>query len=345
MGKKKSQSQTTNSSSTNSSWLYDNKDMQNILNSVISNSGNMPDYVYEGLNGTQQSALNQLIAGRDQSGLQSNTDWMNQQGQNMTGQGQSNMQGASDAYSKYANMSQDDYLGMISNATNSDLVNQQKDIASRDINEQLNKSVNALNQQSNASGNMGSSRAGVAQGVMAGKAAQVLSDTNTAINQNAYQNAMNSVNNQISSSLSGASGLGSLGQSQWSGGMGATNSASNWMNTINQNKVSDLNNMWTAGGAMQQNAQNQANNSWYNQINQDNPYLGQLQLLLGTLGGTAGWSTSGTGTNTTTQSGGGGGWGSAIGGLAGAGIGGYFGGAQGAGVGSGVGGSVGGMFG
>lgn len=266
-------------------------------------------------------------------------------GQGMAGSGQGNLGAASDAYGKYAGMTQEDYQGMISGAMNSDLVQRQKEMSNRNIQDTLNSNVQQLNQQSTASGNMGSSRAGVAQGVMTSKAMQAQSDANLAIDQNAYQNAISSVNNQISSSLSGASGLGSLGQFQVGQGMQGVNQGTNWLNQIQQNNISDLNNMFTAGTIRQQNAQNQANVNWQNQVNSQNPALTQWQQLVNALGPAAGWSTHATGKNTATVSGGGGGIGGALGGLAGAGIGGYFGSGAGAMAGSGVGSGLGSLFG
>ena len=344
MGKKKSSTQTSTSNSSNQSWLMDIDGLQDMANGVVSNSTALPDYVYEGLNDTQKNALQSLIQGRDQSQLTDNANYLNNAGQSSYGTGTSNLASSADAYSKYANMSQADYQGMISGAMNSDLVNQQKAISNRNIQDSLNANVQALNQSATATGNMGNSRAGVAQGVMTGKALQAQSDANTAIDQNAYTNAISAVNNQISTGLSGASGLSTLGQYQSSQGLNAVGNASTLYNQIQNNNISDLNNAYTAGTAYQTNAQNQANVNYQNAINQSNPYLGQWQQIVNALSPAASWSQTGTNTTTQTVSGGSGGWASAIGGLAGAGIGGYFGGSQGAAVGSGVGSGVGGAF-
>lgn len=345
MGKKSSPKQTSTSSSSQSSWLYDNKDMQSLLNNVISNSQGMPDYQYAGLNDTQRNALEALISGRDQSTLQGQSEYLNDQSIKFSSAGLNQANDAAATFNRYSNMSNADYNQMIADATNSGLVNTQKEISTRNIQKALDKNVNQLNQAASGTGNMGSSRAGVAQGVMTGEAMTAIGDANAAIDQNAYQNAINSVNNQIGSSLSAAGQLSSQGLNFSQMGMSGLNSSMGWNNQILNNKIADLNNMFSAGSIYQQDSQNNMNTNWYNQINKDNPYLGQFQLLYNTLGGTAGWSTSGTGTSTSKTSGGSSGFGGALGGLAGAGIGGWLGGSTGAGIGSSVGGSFGSIFG
>lgn len=344
MGKKSSNKQTTTSDSSQKSWLMDIPGLQDMANNLVSNSTNLPDYVYEGLNETQMNALNQLISGRDQSTIQGQSDYLNDQSIKFSSAGLNQANDAANTFNKYANMSNADYNQMISDATNSGLVNTQKEISTRNIQKALDKNVNQLNQAASGTGNMGSSRAGVAQGVMTSEALTAIGDANAAIDQNAYQNAINSVNNQIGSSLSAAGQLSSQGLNFSQMGMSGLNSSMGWNNTINDNVIKDLNNMFNAGSIFQTNSQNQANNAWQNQVKNDNPYLSQWQQIVNALGPAAGWSTTGTQTSTAKTSGGGSNWMSGLTGLAGAGIGGYFGGSTGATAGAGIGSSLGSMF-
>ncbi|MFW3388430.1 UNVERIFIED_CONTAM: hypothetical protein RF648_20800, partial [Kocuria sp. CPCC 205274] len=72
--------------------------------------------------------------------------------------------------SKDFSVTGDQINALSSQLYDSETVKNQKAELQQDLTDQYNKQVQALNQQAGAAGNMGSSRAGVAQGVIAGKA-------------------------------------------------------------------------------------------------------------------------------------------------------------------------------
>lgn len=341
MGKKSSGTQTTSHDSHSNSWLLENEDMKNILENVIGNSGNMPDHEYIGMNEIQKQALEQLIKGRDEQGIKDQLSQLGGISGGLLSDGQKQLGSASQSYDKLANMSNDDYLSMIQNSINSDLVDSQKQQLSKDINKQYDSSVQALNQQAGATGNMGSSRAGVTQAALAGKAGDSLALGNLGIDQNAYGNALNSVSSQLGYNMAGAQGQAGLGQFGIGQGMGGLNTSMNWYNQLNSNRISDLNNSMMAGGMYQNEQQMMTDIQRMNQIYKDNPYLGQLELILPTIGSTAGWGTHSWGTQTTPKQSQGGGFMGALGGLGGAALGGWLGGPMGAGIGSSVGSGLG----
>lgn len=171
---------------------------------------------------------------------------------------------------------------------NSELVGQQKQQLEQDVQANLDKNVQQLNQQSSGSGNMGSSRAGVAQGVMTGEASKAIATGTAAIEQSAFDKSMNlAAQNLISNQqnqLGAAGQLGSLGTNAGQLGLGSANA---W-NQMGQNQL-------TGAGILQQHNQNILNNKWFNQQGQQNMGWDQLNKYLGvagTIGGMGGTSTS-----------------------------------------------------
>lgn len=212
-----------------------------------------------------------------------------------------------------------------------ELVNSQTSMLREDVTESYNSALQALNQRSNASGSMGSSRAGVAQGVMYGKAetayARGSADIMNSARTTAQQTALGALTSNQAAQLSGINTLGTLG----------TNLASQYSaNLLNQANLmqTGLQNQYAAGAIAQtmqeqqqlvkyQNALAQYNAGWNNMLN--------YQAVMGGAGGTSTTtSTGGSGGMTTAQGALGGAmsgasmgasfgpWGAAIGGVIGA---------------------------
>lgn len=170
----------------------------------------------------------------------------------------------------------------------SDRVNSQVEQLSKDVNEGLKGQLQNLNQQSSASGNMGSSRAGVAEGVATGKAADAIAQGSAAIKnqamQDATQQAIGTLSGNISNQLGAAGQLGNLG-------LGAGQLSGTSANIYNQM----LQNQLTGAGITQNQAQNVLNNNWFNQQGADNAGWDNLSKLLGmagSIGGLGGTSNS-----------------------------------------------------
>lgn len=217
-----------------------------------------------------------------------------------------------------------------------EMVQSQTEQLGKDVQDALGKDIQGLNQRASAAGGMGSSRAGVAQGVATGKAADAMaqgsSNIQNAARQQAYQQAGQTLQGNQNTALSGAGALGSLGMGQL-GMLGQVG------NLYQQN----LQNQLTGSGILQNQNQNVLDNKWFNQQGQQNVGWDALNKYLGVAGGIGGMG----GTNTSTIKGGGGkggGLGGALGSIAGAGLGGFFGGTGGAQLGMGLGGGIGSLF-
>lgn len=199
----------------------------------------------------------------------------------------------------------DDINKMAKDLYQSERVNSQVSQLSKDVNEGLQGQIQNLNQQSSASGNMGSSRAGVAEGVATGKAADAIAQGSASIQnqamQDATQQAIGTLSGNISNQMGAAGSLGNLGLG--AGQLGGT--SANIYNQMLQNQL-------TGAGITQNQEQNKLNNKWFNQQGQANAGWDNLGKLLGIAGPIGGMG----GTNTTTGQGGGTGGGMAgLGGL------------------------------
>ena len=150
------------------------------------------------------------------------------------------------------------------------------------------KQVNALNQAAGATGNMGSSRAGVAQGVMAGETNKAIAkgtaDITNAARSSAYNQALGTLQGNQQTNLSAAGALGSLGMNQ--GQLQASN-------TDVYQKM--LQNEATAANVWQSQAQGKADNDWFNQTGAANAgwdNLSKYLQMVGAIGGMGGTSNS-----------------------------------------------------
>lgn len=287
----------SSSTSTTESWLLDM--MKPIIGDAVGNAGNMPEYGFAGLNQGQLEALEGIMGGQDWSGLQAGAGALGQMGWDQLTQGGNYLQGAMGQYKDImGQLSGQGYQDLVQGNYNSDLVNQQIDVMTGNVQAGLDKRIQGINQASAGSGNMGSSRAGVAEGVAIGDASEAIAQGTTGIQGNAWNQALNTANKQLGNMLGAAGTQLQLGQNMVSQGMGGLNTAMNWGQGIGGGKQQDLFNKLTAGGIIQGNTQGQMDVDRLNQIIKDNPALGKLQLLLPVISGTAGWGSTTTGSGT-----------------------------------------------
>lgn len=237
------------------------------------------------LNPELQGAINNLV----------NTDkfqgWA-QQGQDAIQQGMSGIGQATGALGGLTQqgITSDDLNSMAKDLYNSELVASQKDTLATDINKNLASQVQGLNQQASGSGNMGSSRAGVAEGVAITGANEALAQGTAAIenaaSQQAYGQALSTLQGNQSTALGAAGQLGNLG-------LGSVGQLGNVSNIYQQG----LNNALTGSSILQQYQQGVLNNKWFNATGQQNQGWNNLNNLLGVAGSIGGMG------GTTTQTG------------------------------------------
>lgn len=195
----------------------------------------------------------------------------------------------------------------------SETVKSQTEQLGKDVDYALQGQIKDLNQQAGATGNMGSSRAGVAQGVMSGKANEALAKGTADIQNNArnqaYGQALGTLQGNQGTNLAAAGALGNLGMNQ--GQLQAGNS------NIYQQMMQ---NQFNSGNYGQNHLNQQAQNDWFNKVGQGNAGWDNLSKYLGMVGsvGGMGGTSNSSGTNTA-QVGGGGGFGNTFNQMLGAG--------------------------
>lgn len=175
----------------------------------------------------------------------------------------------------------------------SDMVNAQKEQIGKDVSQQLGKAVQGINQGASASGGMGSSRAGVMEGVATGKAADAIASGSAAVEnaarQQAYGQALGTLQGNQNTALGAAGQLGSIGL----GSMGAMGNLAGQQLGATQQGLG-------AAGILQNYNQNVLNNKWFNEQGKQNAgwdALGKYSSIIGGIGGMGGSSTGTTSTS------------------------------------------------
>lgn len=302
MGKKKSQTQKTESKTENNPWAPAQDQLKDILSEAQKEyeasgglSGDWINKNYPDLTDDMKAALSNMASSGN---LEKVANQVNQ----ITSSGASNVNNASNALGGMTSggITADQVNDMASQLYDSDTVKSQTEQLSKDVNDSLNQQVNTLNQQASGTGNMGSSRAGVAQGVMSGKANEALAkgtaDIQNTARTNAYNQALGTLQGNQQTNLNAANSLGQLGmnQGQLAAGQG---------NLYQQM----LENQFGAANIGQTQEQNKALNDYFNQYGQSQAgwtNLNNYLNMVGAIGGMGGTSNS---TGKTTASGGGGG--------------------------------------
>lgn len=303
MSKGKSQTQTQESKTESNPWGPAQDQLKDILNQAKDQfdktgglDGNWIDKQFPGLTDEMKSSLSNMA---ESGNLGQVADNINQ----ITAGSAGNVNNASNALTGLASggvtgQQVNDLAGQL---YDSDTVKSQTSQLATDVNKSYNQQVEALNQQAVGSGNMGSSRAGVAQGVMSGKANEALAkgtaDIQNSARTNAYNQALGTLQGNQSTNLNAAGQLGQLGMNQ--GQLQAGNSS------IYQQMLGNQNNAAQQG---QNQVSGEAANNWFNQTGSANSgwdNLSKYLQVVGSIGGMGGTSNS---TGTSTASGGGSGW-------------------------------------
>lgn len=245
------------------------------------------------LNPEMQSAISNMIESPNFKGLADNITKASQSGLGGIGVGSGVL---GDAAQGKLNISSDQINDLAKGLYQGDVVKSQVDQLGKDVNEQLSGQIQGLNQQASAAGGMGSSRAGIAEGVATGKAADAISkgssDIQNAARMDAYNKAMGIAQGNVGTQMQGAQGAGQLGlgAGQLQSGLGSI------YNQMTQNQLQ-------GAGILQNQDQNKLNNQWFNQTGQQNAGWDALGKYLGMMGPVGGMG--GTGGQTGTSSGGG----------------------------------------
>ena len=329
------------------SWLEQNPQYQQLQNQALSeaNNFNMPAYQFAGNNENINAALAGLSKGVDTTGYKNAYEQMLSQGQDQYTSGIGSTTDALNKLNQLGGMSQADYQNMMKSEYNSDLVNQEIAQLRGDVTDQYNQQVTALNQQANMAGGMGNSRAGVAQGIIAGQAAKAIASGSVQYRVAEEQQAYNRLNSYLNMQSSTAGQLAQIGQNQAAQGLQMYGAGMGYYSQYNQAQTQNLQNQFTAGQYQRQTQQQQYDINRQNELIRQSPALQRLAYYNQTFLPMANLSTSGTGTftgsgtNKTPGSGG-----NLLGGLMGMG-GSYLGGMFGGGMGSQMGGMIGGAFG
>lgn len=173
-----------------------------------------------------------------------------------------------------------------------EVVQSQVDQLGKNVREQLGEQIQGINQQAVSTGGMGSSRAGVEEGVAKGRAAEAIASGSAQIQNQAIQDAMNRAQSiaqgNVGTRMQGAQGAGQLGlgAGNLQSGLGAI------QNQMTQNQLQ-------GAGILQNQSQNVLNTDWINQVGQQQAGWDALSKYLGMIGPIGGMGGSGTQTGTT----------------------------------------------
>ncbi|ECE4535654.1 hypothetical protein DCH27_25380 [Salmonella enterica] len=341
--KKKSSKTTTTEDTKNQNWLAQNKEYSALVNQGISQGSQMdiPGYQLADFNQNWYDAAQNLQQGTDLSYLQQGAGYMQGLGQQQLNSGLALQNQAQGQLSRFANMTQADYQAGFKSEYNGDLVQEQIAGLTSDVNEWYLGASHGLDQQATQSGNMGSSRAGVAQGVLGGQAAKAISSGSLQYRTAEESAAQNRYMSYLNMQQQGASQLASLAGQQISTGSNFYNQGMGYQSQYNAGWLQNQQNAINVGSMLQQQQQSQLEIMRQNQLLQQSPALARLGYMNQFLGPIANYSTSGSKTTTTVAPAQGNGMMGGIMGAAGAVAGAYFGGPMGAQLGASLGGAVG----
>lgn len=336
------------SSNENQSWLMKNPTYTNYLNQAINEAGNynIPQYQLAGENENMQDALNNLANGINPQGYKNAQEFMQNLGQKYLAQGDQGLQNAQGTLSQFQNMSQSDYQNMMKSEYNSDLVNSQVNQLKSEVNDTEQNQIQALNQRANMQGGMGNSRAGVAQGVIAGQAQKAIAAGTVQYQTAEEQNAYNRLTGYIGNRMNAASTQAQIAQSQLNAGYQGYNQGMNYLNQYNQATLQNWQNQLTAGNYQRQLQQQQLDVNRQNTLLSQSPSLQRLMMLNQGMLPVAGLqqfgNTSGTSNTTSTTPNQGGGMLGSLMGMAGQGLGQWMGGSSNGAMFGQIGGAIGG---
>lgn len=303
-------------SSTTNSWLTQgsNKDkLQGWLDNqwgMLDNPNLIPDKDREQLGQWGTDALGQLAGGMNSGALTGIGNINTGLGQMASGMGQagwgqlqSGLGQMGSLFGEGGALTQQGMLDSMSNFYDSEMVQSQMNQLGKDVGDQLGKAVQGINQGASASGGMGSSRAGVMEGVATGKAADAIASGSASIQNAARENAFAQAMGLGQQQLAGAQAQIQFGQSM----MGAANQAANqmggWYGQMGSMGRQDVLDKLGAAGVLQQEGQANKDQAYMNQLKNSNPGLYNMLMLQQALNPMAGWSQTTTGSSTSNSSG------------------------------------------
>ncbi|EHY6648642.1 hypothetical protein K4M64_004540 [Salmonella enterica] len=343
--KHKSSKSTEKTDSSSKNLLAQNQTFMNLFNQGITEGNNMniPAYEMAQYGPGFDQALANLEKGVSPDEYKTAQSYLTNLGQGQLTSGLALQSQSQGLLSRLANMTPEQYRAGYASEYNNDLVNSQINEATQNINQERDQAIYSLNQNATATGNMGSSRSGIAQGVIVGKAAQAIGSATvqyqTAEEQLAEQRFMNMLGVQQSS----ASSLANLANQQTQFGYGAYNQGMQYKGMYDQTYLQNQQNAVNAGLMSQQIRQQQLDYQRQNYLMASSPALARLSYMSPILSPLASSGMVGTSTKVTTTPGSN--LLSGIAGAAGAAIGGFYGGPEGAKIGAGIGGGLGNSFG
>ncbi|EKA7615245.1 hypothetical protein OL383_004430 [Salmonella enterica] len=343
--KKKSSTSKETTNSEQKNLLAQNKDFMNTFNQAnreMSTAALQPYQLAEYSQQFNQAQAN-LLKGVSTGDLEAAQTYMQNLGQSQLTQGLQGQSSAQGMLSRIANMTTEDYQKGFASEFNSQLVKDQISAATEDINAQRDQAIFDLNQNATASGNMGSSRSGIAQGVIVGQAARAVGQASVQYRTAEEQNAQNRYMSYLGMQQNSATSLASLAQNQISTGYSAYNQGVSYGTQRNALWLQNQQNAYNVGLQQQQRQQSILDINRQNAFMLQSPALARLQQYGGIVAPFGSAGSVGTSTKTTVTPG----QSSIFGGLmgaAGAAVGAFYGGPEGAAVGGSLGGSLGNSF-
>lgn len=292
---------TENKTQTQESWLQRNPQYQALENAALGEASNfnMPQYQVAGENDYIKAGVEGITRGIDTSRYDSASDYFTNHGQALYDSGTSSLQNYQSVIDRIGGMGQSDYQEMMQNEYNSSLVNDQIKQASEDINTQYLGQVQQLNEAAAMTGNMGNSRAGVAQGVMAGQAQKAVGAASVQYRTNEENAAMQRVQMYLGNTMQAAQAGASIAQQQQGVGLNMYSQGMGYLAQSQQLQQQNYSNLFNIGQYQQQREQSLLDVQRQNQIMQQSPALTRLAYFNQTFLPMASLSQYGTSQGTT----------------------------------------------
>ncbi|EBW7358884.1 hypothetical protein E2L92_22005 [Salmonella enterica subsp. enterica serovar Ibadan] len=302
-GKKK---ETKKEETTQKDLLGSNKEFVSLFNQGVSegNRMNIPDYQVAEYSPEYLQALKDMAQGTDTTAYQKAQEYMTGIGESQLASGLGLQTQAQAKLTGIMNQTPEEFQKGYQAQYDSDLVRAQIDSATADINAERDQAIFGLNQSATSSGNMGSSRSGIAQGVIVGQAARAVGAASVQYRTAEEQNAMSRYSTYLNQQNQAAGSLASLAQSQISTGYSAYNAGMGYKSQYDQYSLQNLQNRINAGSIDQQRRQYMLDVQRQNYLQQQSPALARLSYMSPILSPLAGHSTSLNTKTTTTSSGG-----------------------------------------
>ncbi len=299
--KKESSTQTNNS--TQNSLLWNNSDYRNASNSAMGEISklNIPSYQLAGLPDQERAALEKAMQGQNYDLYNTASQQMRTQGQSQYEQGSQRVNQSADLLDRLQNLSQGDYQKMLASEENTDLVNQNIAQLKQDVNETTMQNLHGIDQGATSTGNVGSSRAGVMQGVAIGQGAKAVASGSlqyrTQEEQLAQNRLMSYLNLQSNAATTGAQ----IGTNQMNTGLNMFGTGMNYYGQYNAGQMQNVQNAVNAGNVMRAYNQQQIDVNRQNALMSQSPSLTRLAYANQYLLPMAQLSQTSNGTVTNTQ--------------------------------------------